>query len=158
VTGGVLVNRGLDPKQDMFSTVGTDSLRNVTFAGKSAGVQNLPTSGPETLVNTILDNRGPNCTRNAGAAAITSEGGDLDSGRTCAFAATGDRSARNPGLARLADNGGPTLTQALRAGSPARDRAVAGACPSHDQRGVHRPRGPGCDIGAFEAAPTAPHG
>ena len=158
VTGGVLVNRGLDPKQDMFSTVGTGSLRNVTFAGNSAGVQNLPTSGTETVVNTILANRGFNCIRDVGAGAITSKGGNLESGRTCAFAATGDLSARDPRLGRLADNGGPTLTQALLAVSPARDRALAGACPSHDQRGVHRPRGRGCDIGAFEAAPTTPHG
>jgi CSLREA domain-containing protein len=154
-TGGVLVNRGRDP-QDMFATAGTGNLRNVTFASNSAGVQNLPLSGPETITNTILSNRGPNCTRTANAGAITSKGGNLDSGRTCAFAATGDRSDVNPMLAGLENNGGPTLTRALRAASRARDAALDAACPSHDQRGVHRPRGPHCDIGAFEAAPVAP--
>jgi len=49
----------------------------------------------------------------------------------------------------LADNGGPTLTHALLAGSPAIDAAL-GACPAIDQRGVVRPVGGGCDVGAVE--------
>jgi beta-glucanase (GH16 family) len=50
----------------------------------------------------------------------------------------------------LADNGGPTLTHALQTGSPAIDAADDTACPAIDQRGVTRPQGPHCDIGAFE--------
>ncbi len=52
----------------------------------------------------------------------------------------------------LANNGGPTRTHALVAGSPAID-AVGGVCPppDTDQRGMPRPQGPACDIGAFEA-------
>jgi CSLREA domain-containing protein len=152
-TDGVLVNRGRDP-EDMFSTAGTGSLRNVTVASNSAGVESLAMSGTETVINSILSNRGPNCIEAAGAGAIISGGGNLDSGRTCAFAATHDRSQANPRLAGLANNGGPTLTRALLAGSPARDAALDAACPTHDQRGVHRPRGPHCDIGAFEAPPA----
>jgi hypothetical protein len=54
-------------------------------------------------------------------------------------------------LSRLADNGGPTLTHALVPGSPAIDAAPVDAdCPATDQRGVTRPQGGGCDIGAFE--------
>jgi uncharacterized repeat protein (TIGR01451 family) len=59
----------------------------------------------------------------------------------------------------LANNGGPTRTHALVAGSPAID-AVAGTCPppDFDQRGVTRPQpaGGNCDIGSFEimAAPS----
>ncbi|HEY1269315.1 MAG TPA: right-handed parallel beta-helix repeat-containing protein [Candidatus Binatia bacterium] len=54
-------------------------------------------------------------------------------------------------LAPLADNGGPTLTHELVAGSPAIDAAPVDAdCPSEDQRGVARPQGALCDIGAFE--------
>jgi hypothetical protein len=54
-------------------------------------------------------------------------------------------------LAPLADNGGPTKTHALVPGSPAIDVApVDGDCPADDQRGVARPQGGGCDIGAFE--------
>lgn len=51
----------------------------------------------------------------------------------------------------LADNGGPTLTHALVAGSPALD-VVSSGCPASDQRGFARPEGAGCDAGAFEGA------
>ncbi|HEX6152994.1 MAG TPA: Ig domain-containing protein [Solirubrobacterales bacterium] len=70
-------------------------------------------------------------------------------------------SSANPLLEPLADNGGPTETQALAAGSPAFDAVPAAKCPTKvDQRGEPRP-GLGeklCDIGAFEfqAPPVAP--
>src|SRR5439155_10377852 len=41
-------------------------------------------------------------------------------------------------------------TIALQPGSPAIDDAVLANCPPTDQRGVTRPQGAGCDIGAFE--------
>jgi hypothetical protein len=54
----------------------------------------------------------------------------------------------------LADNGGPTQTMALGAGSAALDKTPTGSanCPASgtDQRGFPRPSGPACDIGAFE--------
>ena len=60
-------------------------------------------------------------------------------------------------LGPLAFNGGPTQTRALLAGSPAIDHgspAAPGcggqACTAKDQRGVVRPLGPVCDMGAFE--------
>lgn len=61
----------------------------------------------------------------------------------------------DPHLAPLADNGGPTRTQALRLGSVAID---AGGNPGHfrfDQRGNGFPRvnGAAADIGAFESCP-----
>jgi hypothetical protein len=55
----------------------------------------------------------------------------------------------DPRLGPLQDNGGPTPTHALLPGSPAID--TSSACPATDQRGVTRPQGAGCDIGAFEA-------
>jgi hypothetical protein len=56
-----------------------------------------------------------------------------------------------PKLGPLADNGGPTPTRALKAGSPAIDAAGGKPCSTTtDQRGVTRPKGPKCDIGAFE--------
>jgi hypothetical protein len=61
---------------------------------------------------------------------------------------TGDPQFRNPQLQALADNGGPTRTMAITPASPAFN---AGAdCPPTDQRGVARPQGAGCDLGAFE--------
>jgi hypothetical protein len=65
----------------------------------------------------------------------------------------------DPLLGPLADNGGPTPTHALLAGSPALD-ALTGFCPATDQRGFARPYdGDGdetatCDIGAYETAPA----
>jgi hypothetical protein len=56
-----------------------------------------------------------------------------------------------PRLASLADNGGPTMTHALLAGSPAIDRAGPAPCTTpRDQRGVGRPKRARCDIGSFE--------
>ncbi|MHB8777581.1 MAG: choice-of-anchor Q domain-containing protein [Anaerolineales bacterium] len=52
-------------------------------------------------------------------------------------------------LDQLTDNGGPTQTNALLPGSLAIDTAT-GDCPATDQRGIARPQGPGCDIGAYE--------
>jgi hypothetical protein len=59
-------------------------------------------------------------------------------------------------LRPLANNGGPTRTMALRAGSPAIDliRPSGDGCATIDQRGVTRPAGGRCDAGAFEYVPT----
>jgi hypothetical protein len=61
----------------------------------------------------------------------------------------------DPRVGPLADNGGPTYTRALLAGSPAIDAGGTG-CPETDQRGAARVGG--CDIGAFEYGSTAPQG
>ena len=68
-----------------------------------------------------------------------------------------------PGVGILTDNGGPTFTTALLATTAdplnALDKVelnTGGACVSDvtiDQRGVHRPYGVGCDLGAYERAP-----
>ena len=67
---------------------------------------------------------------------------------------------RNPRLGPLQDNGGPTMTHALRAGSPAIDHGDPGFAPPPDTD----QRGPGysrvysgrIDMGAFEFQPAAP--
>lgn len=51
-------------------------------------------------------------------------------------------------LQALADNGGPTMTMALPADSPAVDAGVADTAPETDQRGEMRDDSP--DIGAYE--------
>jgi predicted outer membrane repeat protein len=63
----------------------------------------------------------------------------------------------NPHLGGLANNGGPTQTHALIPGSPAIDAGnplLPGGggftCAGTDQRGVTRPQGAACDIGAEE--------
>lgn len=64
------------------------------------------------------------------------------------FDGPGDLARRNPKIARLARNGGPTKTIALKRGSPAIDEAKRSSAPNRDQRGQRRGRKP--DIGAFE--------
>jgi hypothetical protein len=60
-------------------------------------------------------------------------------------------------LGPLQDNGGATLTHALVPGSPALDAAPVDAnCPATDQRGVTRPQGAACDIGAVEGIAQPP--
>ncbi len=67
----------------------------------------------------------------------------------------------DPLLGPLTNNGGPTATYALLAGSPALntgDPAQPGsggnACEASDQLGTSRPQGTACDIGAYEAPST----
>jgi CSLREA domain-containing protein len=75
---------------------------------------------------------------------------NLDSDNSCALTGPGDLPGVNPLLGPLANNGGPTDTSALLAGSPAIDAGNNATCPATDQRGVARPQGPACDIGAYE--------
>src|SRR6185369_3457824 len=79
-------------------------------------------------------------------------------GTNCAFpSAAGDRvgSSASPidaRLGRLQNNGGPTRSYALLPGSPAIDSGDPASCAGSDQRGVARPQGAACDIGAYETA------
>jgi hypothetical protein len=61
----------------------------------------------------------------------------------------------DPLLAPLADNGGPTLTHGLLAGSPAIDAGNNAAALATDQRGRSRVSGAAADIGAFEVQTDA---
>lgn len=64
----------------------------------------------------------------------------------------------DPLLGPLGDNGGDTQTHALQAGSPAIDSGsctdIAGDPVVSDQRGIPRPQGARCDIGAYESQPN----
>ena len=63
------------------------------------------------------------------------------------ISATSEELALEP----LADNGGPTPSLALGLGSIAIDAVPEGACDlDADQRGIARPQGATCDVGAFE--------
>lgn len=89
------------------------------------------------------------------AKAITTDlGGNLDQDNSCGLtAANGDQPGADPKLASIADNGGPTRTEALVFGSPAFGTANEQSCPATDQRGEGR--GDPCEIGAFEAQFTS---
>ncbi len=67
----------------------------------------------------------------------------------------GDITNTNPLLGPLANNGGPTQTMTLFVGSAAMNRIPNGTngCGTTimtDQRGILRPQGAACDIGAYE--------
>ena len=71
--------------------------------------------------------------------------GGCPGGGTCTNVIDAD-----PLLGALANNGGFTQTMALGAGSPAIDAGNNATCAATDQRGVSRPHGSACDMGAFE--------
>ena len=121
-------------------------MTNSTISNNKRGIRYLSGSS-QILINTIIaNNPGGDC-----SGGVTSLGYNLDSDGTCGLNATGDKSNVDPKLGPLEDNGGPTPTHALRPGSPAINHIPAEDCEvTTDQRGVPRPQGPRCDIGAFE--------
>src|SRR5262245_17986573 len=77
----------------------------------------------------------------------------MESDNPCFLTATGDKPGiSNPGLGPLALNPpGTTETHALLDGSPAIDAVLTGCPPpGTDQRGITRPQGSACDMGAYE--------
>lgn len=127
--GGLNSGQGYAPVSPEIA-LGRVRLRNSIVAG------NTSEAGPA------------NC--HVSAQIIESTGHNLDSDGSCFLTSTGDLPRRDPLLGPPADNGGPSETVAPRAGSPAIDAGAAHGCPQHDQRGVARPRGAACDIGAVE--------
>jgi len=124
---------------------GTLTVTNSTFSSNGAaanggGIWNDDTAN---VTNSIFGNSpsGGNC---GGVGVVTDGGGNLADDPTC-----GTIPNTLTGLdATLADNGGPTMTHSLLAGSTAID--AAGACGlSTDQRGFIRVDGL-CDAGSFE--------
>jgi CSLREA domain-containing protein len=126
-------------------SIGTGNTVNVS--NTIIGANRDQSSGP--------DARHPDC-----SGALASQGFNLiqdTTGCTISGTTTGNITGQNPQLSPLADNGGTTQTHALRqgsdavdAGNPAAPGSGGSACEAADQRGVNRPEGPRCDIGAFE--------
>jgi hypothetical protein len=110
----------------------------------------IPPPGPTMLRRTIIADNAP------GAQCVgpmTSLGSNLEfAGHTCGFKpALGDIVNKEPLLGQLTANGGFVPTQELLPGSPAIDAARSGCPPpSTDARGVPRPQGKRCDLGAYE--------
>jgi len=165
--GGILL--AVDPAS-LEGSEGT--IVNSTIAGNSVGVGGIggglavynPTpevGGSATLLlrNTIVaGNTGPAGPSDCGAVAMLTSDHNLSSDASCMFTDPGSKQNVNPQLGPLANNGGETDTLALLEGSPAINAGTNADCPATDQRGVARPQGPACDIGAFEwmAATTPP--
>jgi hypothetical protein len=92
------------------------------------------------------------------AGAIVDDGYNLNEDGTCDFTQSTSISNVDPKLMPLGNYGGPTQTMPPSPGSPVLDTIPSGGpgCPGSDQRGLTRPQGSGCDIGAVElAVPTA---
>ena len=108
----------------------------------------VPVSSSNTPCATIVGDNTPDpqC-----VGTLTSGGGNLDSDKSCGFTQPTDIGGVSPQLDPLASNGGPTATHAPMPTSPAIDAAVTANCAALDQRGVARPQGGACDIGAYEA-------
>jgi hypothetical protein len=121
----------------------------VNGSGGGAYVESSSTADNMKLQNTIVaGNTDTNCAGSSGTA-ISDGGHNLSSDVTCPATVRND-----PQLTSLGDYGGLTATLALQPTSPAINQVPAGGagCPATDQRGVHRPQGSACDIGAFEFA------
>jgi hypothetical protein len=133
---------------------GTAGMPGIDGGGSGGKTRNAGTGGGilshdgATLTSSILASNEP-----ANCVGTFSDGGfNLDFPDS---ACPGD--ALDPAVSALANNGGPTPTQAIAASSPAHDRVPTGAaCAATDQRGVPRPQGPACDAGAFELTPPPP--
>jgi hypothetical protein len=102
------------------------------------------------VINSIV---GCSTSSNSCFGPIIDGGNNISSDASCNFTAAGSLNNTDPRLGPLGDYGGPTPTMPLLAGSPAINAALSSACPSTDQRGIARPYGAACDIGAFESAP-----
>jgi predicted outer membrane repeat protein len=136
---------------------------NGAQAGNGGGIYHpsYTTTAGAGVVNTIVaENVGGDCGYGGSPPTFNAsddDGNNLDSDSSCfgGLSQPGDKAGVDPLLSPAAANGGPVLTDALRSGSLAIDAANGPACPSRDARGVPRPQGAGCDIGAFEASKLA---
>jgi Bacterial Ig domain/Right handed beta helix region len=126
-------------------------LTNVTIAGNIGS--GIDVHAPITFTNTIIAGNASDDCKETSLGLASSVGPNLVGSGSCVVA-----TGASPGLGALTDNGGPTPTMALAAGSPAIDAGDSGACPATDQRGIARPQGLGCDIGAFELEPAPVNG
>jgi hypothetical protein len=135
------------------SQTASNTLRNTIVAGNSAPSRpdcSALGSSPSGLVfDSFILTEGHNIVGNS-------------TGCTGFVATAGDLIGTDPLLDALGDNGGPTQTRALLVGSPALDAGDPGlpgtdtACEATDQRGIGRPQGVRCDIGAYEREVSVP--
>lgn len=94
-------------------------------------------------------------------APVVSGGYNFADDASCAFPDPSDtNNGPDPGLGALANNGGPTPTRVPSSFSPLLNAVpvVLPVCAGIDQRGIARPQGPACEIGAVEKNAAAPCG
>ena len=129
------------------------TLNNVTMSGNTAstggdGMSNGSSSNP-LIKNSIFWGNGTSEILNSSSTpSIT--GSVVKGGCPAGSSCTAPIVISDPKLGPLQNNGGYTPTRALGAGSSAIDRGNNSTCAAKDQRGVNRPQGTTCDMGAFE--------
>jgi CSLREA domain-containing protein len=164
VSGGGISNAGASATAYLNNVTITNNTADADNAGGGGGGGiEIGGGGTVNLHNTIIagntvgaSGSAPDC-----FGTLTSQGYNLiqnTNGCTISGSATGNLIGQNPNLGSLADNGGPTQTHALLAGSPAIDAGDNSLCPAIDQRGFARPQDGDnnstavCDMGAYELA------
>jgi hypothetical protein len=147
-------------------TSNTTTITDSTIANNDGGTRSteggglLASQGTISVENSIVagntvDSPAAGTPSNCAKGGISSLGHNLESGTDCGFTKTGDRQETQPKFSSEGpqNNGGNTDTLGLEPTSPAVDAIPANnpLCAGvSDQRGIARPQGAGCDIGAFE--------
>jgi len=163
---GGIYNYSISTLRLTNSTVSGNTASNAGGNNSLVGGGGLYNSnnGTVTLANTIVARNISTIDPDA-KGTFTSQGKNLI-GNTTGSSGWGasDLKNVNPLLGPLQNNGGPTNTHALLAGSPALGAipvgtsrcATATEATTTDQRGISRPQGQRCDIGSFELENAAP--
>ncbi|MCU1658771.1 MAG: autotransporter beta-domain protein, partial [Pseudonocardiales bacterium] len=139
------------------NNLATPTVRGSTIAHNGGDGLHLSRASSVDLAGSIVAGNRIDCFA-SGTSTVLDHGFNISSDGNCGLTATGSVSASltiTGLLAPLADNGGPTPTMALLAGSPAiglitgTPTGGGSVCGTADQRGYLRP-GPPCDAGAFQ--------
>lgn len=156
ISGNEAVNGG------GIATAGQTTIANSTIAANAAqsGGGILVDAGNATLRSSIVaGNAGGDVTGTLDADSDNNLIQDASTSGGLSHFVNGNLIGADPLLGPLADNGGPTPTHALLAGSPARGMGINPLNLETDQRGNARLEGSRVDIGAFEASvPPTPTG
>jgi CSLREA domain-containing protein len=142
--GGVAVSGSAT----LMSTTIAVNVAAWTGSGAGGGLVN---DGVTTLQDTVLtgNSAAPGAAENcSGLSAPVSSGHNIDSGTSCELTGAGDQVATPVSIRSLRDNGGELDTHSIYPDGAAFDHGAA--CPATDARGVSRPQGGACDVGAFE--------
>jgi len=136
---------------------GSITLNNITLfanvsGGEGAGIYNNTSKQVRFRNSIVAGNSNPNGPSDC-VGQLSSSGYNLVQTKPeeCLFFNPNDIIGEAPLLGPLSNNGGLTRTHNLVAGSPAVDHIPPENCAVNtDQRGISRPQGDGCDIGAYE--------
>jgi hypothetical protein len=154
--GGGIANMGLSGGTGAVALINATIARNQAGSGGALFVAPFNGTATAEFTNSLVaGHTGAACGSSGGL--ITSLGHNLEDGNTCSFAHPSDLpNTTAVGLGALFSTGGAVRTHALLPGSPAIDAGDNLACDQPpvqgvDARGVVRPQGSACDIGAYEA-------